>query len=89
MAQANFRASQAMLTNLATNQMAANQASLASQAALANQTALASQTAMINQVALAQATTTVGITNAGDTQGIWQRDNKGCSVICAILLSLF
>lgn len=77
MAQANFRASQAMLTNLATNQMAVNQASLASQAALANQTALASQTAMINQVALAQATTTVGITNAGDTQGIWQRDNKG------------
>ena len=67
MAQANFEASQAMFANLA----ASNQAALANQAAFANQAVLA------NQTAIAQATMGTSVTNAGDTQGLWQRDNKG------------
>ena len=77
-AAANFAAAQqTAFANQAAQQVLAQQASaqqVAAQQAAMQQAALVNQASLINQALTAGGTV---ITNAGDTQGIWQRDNKG------------
>ena len=77
-AAANFAAAQqTALANQAAQQVLAQQATaqqVAAQQAAMQQAALTNQAALINQ-AITAGSSALG--NSGDTQGLWQRDNKG------------